>query len=106
MDLTAEYARSLFEGTTSYINFDVNYRSSQNTTITLDPLAQIDGYALTNLRIGTQFNENTVDAQFWIENLADKSYFINLLGLTKSTGITQGYPGNPRTFGATIRLHY
>jgi len=106
MDLTAEYSGELFKGTLSYVNFDVNYRSSQNTTITLDPLAQIDGYALTSLRVGTLFRENTIDAQLWVENLADESYFINLLGLTKSTGIVQGYPGNPRTFGATVRLHY
>ena len=45
-----------------------------------------------------------LDLQLWVENLFDKAYYINLLGYTKSTGIIQGYPGNPRTFGVTARV--
>src|ERR1035437_2325501 len=43
---------------------DVNYRSAQNTTITLDPLANIAGYALTNLRIGAVLKPYNIDAHF------------------------------------------
>jgi len=105
-DLAIDYTRSLVSGTTSYIVFDTNYRSSQNTTITLDPLAEIKGYALSNLRVGTLFRNNSTDVQLWVENLFDKAYYINMLGLTKSTGLVQGYPGDPRTYGVTVRYHY
>ncbi|MGP7797127.1 hypothetical protein [Sphingomonas sp. CLY1604] len=47
-----------------------------------------------------------LDLQLWVENLFDKAYFINLLGYTKSTGIIQGYPGNPRTYGGTVRVRF
>ena len=105
-NLSAEYSRSLVEGTTSYVQLDANYRSTQNTTITLDPSAQIKSYTLANLRIGTLLQDEKLDVQFWVENLADKAYYINLLGLTKSTGLIQGYPGNPRTFGGTVRYRF
>jgi iron complex outermembrane receptor protein len=105
-DLTVDYSKSLIADTTSYVLFDVNWRSTQNTTITLDPAAQIKSYALASLRVGTRLRHDTMDAQAWVENLFDKAYYINLLGLTKSTGIVQGYPGNPRTYGVTLRYHF
>jgi iron complex outermembrane receptor protein len=105
-NLSAEYSRSLVAGTTSYVALEGSYRSTQNTTITLDPAAQIKSYTLANLRVGTLLRNDTLDVQFWAENLFDKAYYINLLGLTKSTGLIQGYPGNPRTFGGTVRYHF
>jgi iron complex outermembrane recepter protein len=105
-DLTVDYSRQIIPQTTSYIVVDENWRSDQNTTITLDPLANIKGYALTSLRVGTLFRRDTIDAQLWVENLFDKTYYINLLGYTKSTGLVQGYPGAPRTFGGTLRVKF
>jgi iron complex outermembrane recepter protein len=104
--VTVNYEHSFVSGTTSYATFDANWRSTQNTTITLDPAAQIKSYALANLRVGTLFMNDSLDLQVWAENLFDKAHYINLLGLTKSTGIVQGYPGNPRTLGATVRYHF
>ena len=105
-DLTVEYDRSFYEGTSQYAIFDVNWRSEQNTTIILDPAANIDPYALLGLRVGSFFKHDTIEAQLWVTNLLNTPYYINLLGLTKATGIVQGYPGNPREFGGTLRMHF
>ena len=105
-NLSAEYSHPLVAGATGYVALEANYRSSQNTTITLDPAAQIKSYTLANLRVGTLLRNDTLEVQAWVENLADKAYYINLLGLTKATGLIQGYPGNPRTFGGTVRYHF
>ena len=105
-NITVNYEHSFVSGTTSYVAFDANWRSTQNTTITLDPSAQIKSYSLANLRVGTLFMNDSLDVQVWAENLFDKAYYINLLGLTKSTGLIQGYPGNPRTIGGTVRYHF
>ena len=48
-------------------------------------------------------DDKRLEVQLWVENLFDKAYYVNLLGVTKSTGIVQGYPGAPRTFGITVR---
>jgi iron complex outermembrane receptor protein len=105
-DLTVDYARPIATGVNGYVVADLNWRSGQNTTITLDPAAQIGGYALASLRVGALLRRDTLDLQLWVENLGGTKYFINLLGLTKATGIVQGYPGNPRTFGGTVKVHF
>lgn len=101
--LTADYTHDLTDNVALYVLGDVNWRTRQNTTITLDPAAEIAPYALTSMRVGALFADRKLDLQFWIENLLDKSYYVNLLGVTKSTGLVQGYPGAPRTFGVTLR---
>ncbi|MBO9724041.1 MAG: TonB-dependent receptor [Novosphingobium sp.] len=103
-DFTVDYTVPINDTTQVYGLFDVNWRSKQNTTITLDPSAEIGGYALASARVGTLLDNGRLDVQFWAENLFNKAYFINLLGYTKSTGIIQGYPGNPRTYGLTVRV--
>ncbi|HEX7858373.1 MAG TPA: TonB-dependent receptor [Sphingobium sp.] len=103
-DFTIDYTHPVSETADVYGLFDVNWRSKQNTTTILDPAAEIDGYALASARVGIQLDHGKYDVQFWIENLFDKAYYINLLGVTKSTGFIQGYPGMPRTWGLTGRM--
>jgi len=103
-DLTADYTTAVTDDVKVYGLVDVNWRSKQNTTITLDPAAEIGAYALTSLRVGTLLKDDKIDLQLWVENLFDKAYYSNLLGLTKATGIVTGYAGNPRTFGITARM--
>ena len=105
-DGTLDYTREFGRDMAGYIIADVNWRSSQNTTITLDPLAQIPSYALASLRVGALLLRRRLDLQLWVTNLTDKAYYINLLGYTKSTGIVQGYPGNPRAFGGSVLAHF
>ncbi|RZM07871.1 MAG: TonB-dependent receptor, partial [Sphingomonas sp.] len=105
-DLTVDYTQRLDDTTKAYGLVDVNWRSKQNTTITLDPSAEIPAYALASARVGVLLDNERLEMQLWVENLFDKAYFINLLGYTKSTGIIQGYPGNPRTYGGTVRVRF
>ncbi|WP_174291486.1 TonB-dependent receptor [Sphingomonas bacterium] len=106
MDGTADYTREIAPDVAAYVIGDVNWRSSQNTTITLDPLARITAYALASARVGVLLDHKRLDLQLWVTNLFDKAYYINLLGYTRSTGIVQGYPGNPRAFGGSALVHF
>jgi len=105
-DLTLDYSHSLGDDITGYVSIDENWRSDQNTVVTLDPNAVIHGYALTNLRFGALLMDGAIDVQFWVNNLFDRSYWVNLLGYTKSTGLIQGYPGDPLMFGGTVRVRF
>ncbi|MEI5685520.1 TonB-dependent receptor [Sphingomonas kyungheensis] len=105
-DLTVDYTQRLDATTKAYGLVDVNWRSTQNTTITLDPSAQIPAYALASARAGLLLDHERLEFQLWVENVFDKAYYINLLGYTKSTGIVQGYTGNPRTYGGTVRVRF
>ncbi|HEX7874587.1 MAG TPA: TonB-dependent receptor [Sphingobium sp.] len=102
-DFTIDYTHSVSETADVYGLFDVNWRSQQNTTTILDPSGVIKGYALASARAGIKLDHGKYDVQFWVENLFDKAYYINLLGVNTATGFIQGYPGNPRTMGMTVR---
>jgi iron complex outermembrane receptor protein len=103
-DFTMDYTVAVSNNVKVYGLVDVNWRTKQNTTITLDPAAEIRAYALASARIGTLLKDDRIDLQVWVENLFDKAYYSNLLGLTKATGIVTGYAGNPRTYGITARF--
>ncbi len=105
-DLTVDYTRPITDDAKLYGLVDVNWRSRQNTTITLDPAAEIPGYALASVRVGTLLDNDRFDLQLWVENVFDKAYYSNLLGLTKATGIVTGYAGNPRTYGITAKVRF
>lgn len=102
-DFTVDYTHPVSDTADAYALFDVNWRSKQNTTTILDPAAEIKGYALASARVGLKLDHGKYDVQFWVENLFDKAYYINLLGVTSATGFNQGYPGLPRTWGLTVR---
>ena len=103
-DFTLDYTVPVNETTQVYALADVNWRSKQNTTITLDPSAEIDGYALAGARVGMLLDDGRFDVQLWVNNVFNKAYYINLLGYTKSTGLIQGYPGDPRMYGMTVKV--
>jgi iron complex outermembrane receptor protein len=105
-DFTIDYTHPITDTVKGYGLFDVNYRSKQNYTITLDPTAEGKGYALASLRAGVLLMDDKLELQGWVENLFNKACFINLLGSTRATGVIQGYPGNPRTYGGTVRFHF
>jgi iron complex outermembrane receptor protein len=105
-DLSIDQSFKVTPGAKGYWLVDANWRTGQNTTITLDPLANIAPYALVNARVGVKLLGEALDIQLWSDNLLNKAYYINLLGLTKSTGIVQGYPGNPRSFGLRLRASF
>ena len=105
-DMTVDYTTRVTERVKAYGLVDVNWRTRQNYTITLDPAAEGAGYALASARIGVLLLDDKLELQIWSDNLLNKAYYINLLGLTRATGVIQGYPGNPRTFGGTVRFHY
>jgi iron complex outermembrane recepter protein len=105
-DGSLDYTHDLGRDVVGYGLVDVNWRSAQNTTITLDPTAWISAYALVNARVGIRLAQGRYDLQLWSDNLLNKAYYINMLGLTKSTGLVQGYPGNPRSFGLRVRTTF
>ena len=60
MDGTADYTtRGRGNDVAAYVIGDLNWRSSQNTTITLDPLARINAYALASARVGVLLDHKT-----------------------------------------------
>jgi iron complex outermembrane receptor protein len=63
----------------------------------------VPGYALVNGRIGFRVADGWT-LSLWSRNLLDKNYFDLLTAVPGNTGIYVGQPGEPRTFGLTLRV--
>jgi len=104
-DLNVEYDHELFDGVVGYVVADYNWRSTQNLTLTLSPVAQIGGYGITNLRIGTRLYDDAVDVSLWANNLTDTKYLVAISGSATTEQYT-GTPGAPLMIGGTARVRF
>lgn len=84
---------------------DVSYRSKFSSNPTPSIYTWIDGYTLTNFRAGFRA-DNGFSIYGWVRNAFDSEYFDQLLVAPANTGLIAGIPGDPRTWGATVRFEF
>jgi len=95
----AEYNVPVGEGQV-YLGYDGSYRSKFSSNPSYSAYMNIDGYALSNFRLGYRHKDLNIYA--WVRNAFDQHYFELLSAQSGSTGLIVGQPGDPRTFGGTI----
>jgi len=83
-----------------YLGYDGSYRSKFSSNPSRSIYTDINGYSLSNFRLGYRHDGFNVFA--WVRNAFDQHYFEILTPQSGSTGLIVGQPGDPRTFGATI----
>ena len=84
-----------------YAGVDGNYRSHWNSNASPSAYTEVKGYALTNFRAG--FRGEGIDVFGWVRNAFDVKYIDLLQVAPGNTGLIAGQPGDPRTWGMTIR---
>ncbi|RYE02935.1 MAG: TonB-dependent receptor [Sphingomonadales bacterium] len=84
-----------------YAGVDGSYRSRFSSNPTPSIYTWVDGYALTNFRVGFR-SEGDFNVYGWVRNAFDTDYFDQLVVGPSNTGLIVGFPGDPRTWGATI----
>ncbi len=84
-----------------YVGFDGNYRSSFSSNATPSKYSWVEGYALSNFRLG--FRTRDFDLFGWVRNAFDVNYFEQLTFGPSNTGLIVGNTGDPRTFGLTLK---
>lgn len=88
---------------------DGRYNSAYATqNLSRDPSGSTDNkaYAILNARIGVGDQAGRWNAELFIRNLADKYYTIGGFAVPEQTGNYAVYPGEPRTYGATVRVNF
>jgi iron complex outermembrane receptor protein len=105
-----EYRKSLtFLGTPGelFTGFDIFYRDDFSSSATPSEFLNIDGYALTNLRVGFRSN-NGWSGQFWVRNAFDEEYFELLQAAPAGQGVGHygAQLGDPRYYGITLRFDF
>ncbi len=84
---------------------DASYRSSYSSSATASKYLVIDGYSLVNARVGFRWKDGWT-VSVWARNLLDKDYFELLSAAPGNSGLYVGLPGDPRTFGVTLRMNF
>ncbi|MDZ3833024.1 MAG: TonB-dependent receptor [Sphingopyxis sp.] len=88
-----------------YLGYDGSYRSGFSSNASPSAYTSIDGYALSNIRAG--FRADTgFEAFVWVRNAFDARYFEQLFVGPGNTGLITGLPGDPRTWGGTIKARF
>ncbi|MCK8494646.1 TonB-dependent receptor [Spirosoma sp. RP8] len=88
-----------------FLGIDEFFRSSFSSSPSPSQYLNIDGYALSNARLGFRAS-NGLTFFLWGRNLLNKNYYEQLLAAPGSYGQYAGIVGDQRTYGATIRFTY
>jgi len=111
--VSAAYQVPLSPSLTFRISADEKYSSSYNTGSDLDPIKIQGSYGIVNARIGIGAPDGKWAFEVWGQNLADKGYFqvafdapFQGLAVPGFNNQIDSFVGDPRTFGATIRVKF
>ena len=89
----------------AYFGYDGSYRSNFSSNATPSAYSWIDGYSLSNFRAGFRADEG-FEVYAWVRNAFDTDYFEQLSFGPGNTGLITGLPGDPRTWGGTIKARF
>src|SRR5262249_19382639 len=104
--LSTSYERQLTQGASGYATAQYSYRSSYfGPGVTDDSQYSLNrGYGLTQLWIGVR-TRSGMDVSLWARNLFDVKYTVSTTG-GGASGYYTSTPGDPRTFGILINMHF
>jgi len=111
--VSAAYQVPLTPSLALRISANEKYSSSYNTGSDLDPLKIQGGYGILDARIGIGPPDGRWAFEVWSQNLADKGYYqvafdapFQGLAVPGFNNQIDSFVGDPRTFGATIRVKF
>ena len=88
-----------------YLGYDGSYRSSFSSNPSPSAYTQVPGYSLSNFRLGFR-TDSGFDIYGFVRNAFDQDYFEQLFVGPGNTGLIAGLPGDPRTWGFTVRTAF
>jgi len=88
-----------------YVGYDGSYRSNFSSNASPSIYTWVDGYSLSNFRAGFRTPDG-LNVYGWIRNAFDENYFEQLAVGPSNTGLIAGNPGDPRTFGVTLKAAF
>jgi iron complex outermembrane receptor protein len=87
-----------------YLGYDASFRSRFSSNASRSIYTDIEGYSVHNFRAG--FRNDTIDLFAWVRNAFDAQYLELLTVTPGNTGLIAGQPGDPRSFGATVKARF
>jgi iron complex outermembrane receptor protein len=100
-----EYGFRLANGWKPYAGVDHSFRSGYFGTVEHGPGSYVSAYSLTNARLGLSSRGSRWDVSLWVRNVFDSQYLMAVYPIY-GVGDYGAVPGDPRTYGATLRLKF
>ena len=100
--LSADLAQPVATDYEIYAHADFLHRSSFNSSATNSIYAIVPSYGVLNGRIGVRSANRRYDLSVWAKNLTNTNYYIQRS--VSTYGLITAAVGDPRTFGATLRV--
>jgi iron complex outermembrane receptor protein len=88
-----------------FFGYDGTYRSKFSSNPSRSIYMDIDSYSIANIRLGFRANSGW-EVYAWARNAFDEEYFDFLTSQSGSTGLIIGQPGDPRTYGLTLKASF
>lgn len=88
-----------------FFGFDGTYRSKFSSNPSRSIYTDIEDYSLANIRTGFR-SDSGWEVYGWARNALDEEYFEYLATQSGSTGLVIGLPGDPRTYGLTVKVSF
>jgi len=104
--IIVEYEFPLFGWGSLVPQYDCNYRSKVYLDPQMiDPISQ-DGYWLHNARIAYRTPDDRIEVAFWVANLLDEEYKVDVFDLSRDYNTILEVWGEPRMYGITLSLNW
>ena len=87
----------------AYAGYDGTYRSAFSSNPSPSAYTRVDGYSLHNFRIGFRADAGW-DVYAFARNAFDEDYFEQLAVPSGNSGLIVGQPGDPATYGVTVKF--
>ena len=88
-----------------FFGYDGSYRTRFSSNPSPSAYMYIKGYSLSNFRLG--YREGSQLSIFgWVRNAFKQDYYELLQTQSGSTGLIVGQPGDPRTWGVTVKSSF
>jgi outer membrane receptor protein involved in Fe transport len=104
--LSITYERPITDNLVAHFNVASKFTSSYNTGSDLNPVKMQNEFALFNGRVGISPRDGRWSFELWGQNLLNQRYYQVAFDATAQSGTFDAFLGQPRTYGATLRIRY
>jgi len=99
------YVKS-FGAIEGFANLAARYLGPRNVLSEQNPIADQGSYVTANATVGLRDADGLWTVTLWGKNITDEEYTDGLFNSVIQAGSFNAYPGDPRTYGITLRLQY
>jgi iron complex outermembrane recepter protein len=102
---SGEYSHSLGSALTGHFDTNVIFRSAANVNQSLSQYGVQRAYSVADFQVGLRGRDGVYDVSLWVKNAFD-TQFLTAVATTFSSKSLTAALGDPRTFGATVRVRF